>query len=335
MSLELKNKTDQGWSPTASLQNMKARADLLEKVRAFFKERGVLEVETPLLAQAAATHPYLRPIMAFYSEFEHSPQQNFYLQTSPEFAMKRILAAFPYPIYQICKAFRNGEVGRYHNPEFTMLEWYRPHFNHHDLMNEMDDFLSFLLDVPKAERVTYESIFLRLLDINPHTATLSELKEYALTKITINAIEAETLSKDDWLDLLMTHCIESNLGFDHPVMIYDFPASQAALAKVSINDPGYPLVAERFEVYVKGIELANGYHELTDPLVQLKRFEEDTAIRERMGLSTIPIDYHLVNALQQGLPSSAGVALGIDRLLMLKLDSQHIEEVIAFTIDRA
>lgn len=334
MSLELKNKENQPitMGHHAAFANLKARAKLLEDIRAFFKARDVLEVETPLMCRAAATDPFLRAMTVFYSDFEHSLPENFYLQTSPEFAMKRLLADGVGSIYQICKAFRNGEVGRFHNPEFTMLEWYRLDFDHHDLMDEVDIFLSLTLEAPKAERLTYEAIFVQRLGLNPHQASIQQLKECAHARgVSTNEKETASLTADDWLDILMTHCIEPELGFERPAMIYDFPASKAALSKVRIGNPN---VAERFEVYVQGIELANGYHELRDPNIQYQRFLEDCEVRKKLGFSAMPIDAHLIEALKKGLPASAGVALGIDRLLMLKLKSPHIREVVAFTIDQ-
>ncbi len=320
------------WRPNANLVNLNLRAKMLAEIRTFFQERNILEVETPLMCTSAATDPYLKPISIVSLQREALEEQKFYLQTSPEFAMKRLLAAGSGPIYQICKAFRDGEVGRLHNPEFTILEWYRPGFDHHDLMDEVETFLGTILGTPNAERLTYEAVFTRLLGFNPHHASLQQLKDCAVSEgISIATDVANTLTIDDWLDLLMTHSIEPHLGFECPVMIYDYPASKAALAKIR---PGKPEVAERFEVYIQGIELANGYHELTDPEIQLARFEDDCRMRETLGYLPIPIDLFLVEALKAGLPTSAGVALGVDRLLMLKHGTYEIQDVVAFTIDR-
>lgn len=320
------------WRPSASLKNLQVRARLLADIRDFFAQRAVLEVETPLLCSTAATDPYLQPIQVLYPSRSTGDQAPFYLQTSPEFAMKRLLAAGSGSIYQICKAFREDERGRLHNPEFTMLEWYRLGFDHHRLMDEVDDFLAMALNTPKAERFTYGELFFKHLKLNPYQVSREELKQCAHSaSITLNADTAENLSVDEWLDILMTHCVEPSLGFEAPVMIYDFPASKAALARVRAGEPN---VAERFEVYVQGIELANGYHELLDPRVQELRFKQDCELRKALGYPEIPMDDQLVAALEFGMPASAGVALGIDRLMMLKLNSSHIEDVIAFTIDR-
>lgn len=311
------------WRPNASLLNLKTRAEVLGNIRTFFKERNVLEVETPLLCATAVSDPHIHAIRAEMG----------YLQTSPEFSMKRLLAAGIGSIYQICKAFRREEMGRFHNPEFTILEWYREGFDHHALMDEVDDFLMTILNSPKAERLTYQRVFERFLGINPHTATLSELKMLAIEKaIAIPIEQTITLTIDDWLDILMSHTIEPKLGFDAPVMITDYPASKAALAKIRLGE--YP-VAERFEVYIQGIELANGYHELTDANVQLDRYKQDCLVRGSLQYPMIPLDKRLIEALEYGLPACAGIALGIDRLIMLKLKAETIEDVLTFTSDRA
>jgi len=321
------------WQPNASLENLKARAALMASIRDFFAKRHVLEVETPLMCSSAATDPYLKPIPVDYQGSDPNSPRSFFLQTSPEYPMKRLLAAGSGPIYQICKVFRDDEVGRLHNPEFTMLEWYQPGFDHHDLMDEMEALLCFILGSAKAVRFSYADLFKKMLDIDPHHTSKQQLENCAaLHQINLSQNIAESLSISDWLDLLMTHCIEPNLGFESPAMIYDYPVSKAALAKIRHEEPS---VAERFEVYVQGIELANGYHELTDPKAQRGRFEQDCKLRKKFKFASIPIDEYLIEALKAGLPDSAGVALGVDRLFMLKLKSAHIEEVLSFTIDRA
>jgi len=325
MSPELKSND---WWPTANFDDLKARADLLRVVRDFFFKKGVLEVDTPLMCRFAPTATYIAPIPVYYAS--HSAP--FYLQTSPEYAMKRLLAAGSGSIYQICKAFRNNEEGRLHNPEFTMLEWYRLGFDHHALMDEVEELLMIALNSQPAERVTYQTLFLQHLQIDPLMASCQQLKECAVAKnIQIAPEVVETLTIDDWLDLLMSHCIEPVLGFHQPVMVYDFPASKAALAKITA---GNPPVAERFEVYIQGIELANGYHELTDPNIQLERFQMDVVLRENLGLPFVAIDPYLVQPLQAGLPPSAGIALGFDRLVMLKIQQFNMQAVIPFTVDR-
>lgn len=321
------------WQPTAGIENLQRRAHFLAEIRDFFAKRAVLEVETPLMCHTAATDPCINPISVFYTHPHTTNNQKFYLQTSPEFAMKRLLAAGSGAIYQICKAFRSDEIGRLHNPEFSILEWYRPGFDHQDLMDEVDALLSLILETPKAERLTYQAVFQNILGFDPHQTSAQQLKQYAASKgIILSDVVMNGLTHDDWLDILMTHCIEPHLGFERPVMLYDFPASKAALAKVCTGDPS---VAERFEVFVRGIELANGYHELTDPDIQLKRIEADREYRKKNQYLDIPVDFRLIEALKAGLPDSAGVALGLDRLFMLKLGSDEIQEVISFTTDRA
>lgn len=322
------------WKPTASIANLKQRADILAKIRVFFAERNVLEVETPLLSHASVTDINLQSFATeYFANPENNHPQTFYLQTSPEFAMKRLLAAGSGSIYQICKAFRNhGESGRLHNPEFSLLEWYRVGFDHLQLMNEVDQLLQFILQTKPAEKLTYADIFWRYIDINPHTATASELKNCALHLGLSELNHFDFSDADSWLQLLMTHYIEPQLGRDQPTFVYDFPATQAALAKIrKDNQP----VAERFEVYVNGVELANGFHELTDAKEQLARFEKDLVERKKLNYRSVPIDQLFLDALDYGLPNCAGVALGIDRLMMLAAKTNHIADVISFPLEIA
>jgi lysyl-tRNA synthetase class 2 len=243
--------------------------------------------------------------------------------------MKRLLAAKSGPIYQIAKAFRGAEAGRRHNPEFSILEWYRPGWDHHLLMNEIDHLLGTVLDVPKGERLSYAEAFDRHAGLDPHSSPTNLLQ----TRVDrLGVLAVEELDRDDLLNLLLTHVVEPRLGRGRPTFVYDFPTSQAALARVR---PGDPPLAERFEVFVEGIELANGYHELTDPDEQRRRFSRDLEDRKRRGLPEVPMDDRLLAALESGLPDCAGVALGIDRLVMLKTGADDISQVIAFPIDRA
>jgi lysyl-tRNA synthetase class 2 len=244
--------------------------------------------------------------------------------------MKRLLAAGSGPIFQICKAFRQGEVGRFHNPEFTMLEWYRPRFDHHDLMNEMDELLQMVLNKPTAERKSYVDVFLEYLQINPHTASMGELANCATANHI--SIAGDVQDRDTWLQLLMSEYIELRIGQDRPCFIYDFPATQAALARIQ---PGNPPVASRFELYFRGIELANGFHELQDAGEQRKRFEDSLSKRKELGLNLLTIDELFLSALEHGLPDCAGVALGIDRLIMLATQSGNIADILSFDFARA
>lgn len=272
------------------------------------------------MASSTVTDPFIQSF---------NIHQKWYLQTSPEYAMKRLLAAGSGSIYQICKAFRDDETGKLHNPEFTMLEWYRLGFDHHQLMQEMDDFFQAVIQTKPAEKISYQKLFEKYFQINPHQATLETLQNIAHEKQLI--ITSNNLTKDDWLQLLMTHFIEPELGRECPLFIYDFPASQAALAK--IRQDHFP-VAERFEVYIHGIELANGYHELSDANEQRQRFANDLIKRKKLNYATPPVDEYLLAAIEHGLPDCAGVALGIDRLIMIAAQKTAIAEVVSFTIDR-
>lgn len=327
MSHVQKNKDS--WRPSAALAILRTRARILNTIRAFFAARDVLEVETPLLCHTSVTDPYIQSIPAFFQAHPDQPQHRYYLQTSPEYAMKRLLAANSGPIFQITKAFRQGEVGRFHNPEFTMLEWYQPGYNHHDLMNEMDELLQLVLNTKPAERKTYAALFQEYLNIDPHFASLDELRHSANENKII--VQDDNIDRDTWLNLLSTCCIEPRIGKDRPVFIYDFPASLAALARIQ---PGHPPLAARFEVYMQGIELANGFYELQDANEQRKRFAENLLQRQKLGCEEILMDEYLLNALAHGLPDCAGVALGIDRLIMLATNSSSIAEVLSFDFSK-
>ncbi len=318
------------WQPSASLQNLQVRARVLQQIRDFFAARQVLEVDTPLLCHTSVTDPFIQSIPALFKAHGARETQQYFLQTSPEYAMKRLLANGSGPIYQICKAFRQGDVGTIHNPEFTMLEWYRPGFNHHQLMDEMDELLQLILQCPKALRCSYAELFQHHLAINPHTATLAELARCAQQQSI--SIAGSITDKDTWLDILMTHCIEPSLGKEAPCFVYDFPASQAALARIQAGEP--PLAA-RFEVYCRGMELANGFYELQDAAEQRQRFMHNLQRRSELALPALPIDELLLAALKQGLPDCSGVALGVDRLIMAVLDKTMIADVLSFDFSRS
>ena len=321
------------WSPHATLGILRQRADIIAKIRTFFAERGVLEVETPLLSHATVTDPHVIGIPSIFKEIGSTEEKILYLQTSPEYAMKRLLAAGAGPIYQLCKAFRQGEVGNVHNPEFTMLEWYRPGFDHHALMDEMDLLLQLVLKTPSAERWSYAQVFENFLGIDPHRVDVDTLADCAKKQaIQFVAWKREPGDRNLWLDLLLTHCIEPHLGRERPFFLYDFPISHAALAKIRHDNPP---VASRFEVYFKGTELANGFHELQDAQEQHKRFENDLAYRVQHGLPSVPIDERFLSALSHGIPDCAGVALGIDRLVMLALGCSSIKDVLSFAFEKA
>lgn len=319
------------WQPTTTLAMLHHRAELLRNLRQFFAERQVLEVETPLLSQATVTDPHLHSFQTQYYSDKPDGQQTFYLQTSPEFAMKRLLAAGSGPIYQISKAFRNqGESGRYHNPEFSLLEWYRPGYDHHRLMNEVEDLLKYLLDCDIVQRWSYAEVFQRYLNVDAHQVVIADLKPI-LASFDVSAERLGLKTLADHLNFLMAHVIEPKLP-QQMVFIYDYPVSLAALAKVSHDTRP---VAERFEVYFHGIELANGFHELADANEQRRRFEYDLSSRAQRGYPSVPIDENLLAALANGFPDCAGVALGIDRLLMLMSKHNKLTDVINFPFDRS
>jgi lysyl-tRNA synthetase class 2 len=320
------------WRPTASPAVLRTRAELLSRIRGFFAAAGVMEVETPIASRAAATDPSIASLRSACFGLGPGPLP-LWFQTSPELHMKRLLAAGCGPIYQICKVFRDGERGRLHHPEFTLLEWYRPGWDHHRLMSEVADLVRHALDRPDLaeERVTYRDLFLNRLALDPLRAGVDDLRR-TVSEEGIPGADGLDLDRDGWLDLLLTHRIESHLGRGCLTFVYDYPASQAALARLcGGGDP----VAERFELYLEGVELANGFHELTDAREQRRRFEGDLERRAAKGLDRPPLDELFLAALDAGMPDSAGVALGVDRLLMAAAGSAHIDDVLAFPVERA
>jgi elongation factor P--(R)-beta-lysine ligase len=319
------------WEPTTSLTTLHLRATVLKQLRDFFAKYSILEVETPLLASAPTSDPFLYSMTTDYIPIGDKTGIPLYMQTSPEYAMKRLLCSGSGSIYQICKAFRNGESGRWHNPEFTMLEWYELGTDHHGLMDRMDELLQIILMIPPATRLTYQAVFQRYLQLDPFEASVYDLQQYAKDSgIQCNS-SVDRDDKDTWLQMLMSDLIEPQLGMDGATFVYDFPSSQAALARIN---PATPEVAARFEVYIQGIELANGFYELNDAHEQYLRFCRDLEKRQRLGLEIVPIDYRLLAALQQGLPECAGVAVGVDRLIMLAAKAEQLAEVISFPLAR-
>ena len=319
------------WQPSISILRLKQRAEVLATIRNFFAERDVTEVETPLLANAGVTDPHLSNAVTHLNAFG-SKLIPFYLQTSPEYAMKRLLAAGSGCIYQMAKVVRDDEIGRFHNPEFTMLEWYRVGFTDNDLMAEVDSLLQLVLGTEPARFVSYQQLFIEHTHCDPLTSEgLQQLKIWLIEKSLGDWVANET-NMDTLLQLAISHFIEPSLGHERPTFVYNFPASQAALARLDEDDPR---VARRFEVYVAGIELANGFYELTDADQQAQRFARDNMQRRAQGRPPAVIDHRLLAALQEGVPECSGVALGVDRLLMLKLGVRHIKEVLSFTSDIA
>lgn len=320
------------WRPTASWETLKIRADMLQRIRAFFAERHVLEVETPLLSRSAVTEQHLHSATTRLLGPGLSEPTEFYLQTSPEYAMKRLLAAGSGAIYQITKAVRNEEMSRRHNPEFTLLEWYRPDFNDDDLIAETDLLLQSLLGTLPCEVLTYQEVFQRVLEADPLTADGVLKIRHALIEQGFADALATDEDADVILQLAMSILIEPAIGQGRPCVVKYFPASQASLAKINQHDPR---VAHRFEIFYQGLELANGFWELTDAAQQRLRFEQDNAQRLARGLECMPIDERFLSALEYGMPNCAGIAVGFDRLVMIKAGANSIEKVLTFPISRA
>jgi len=322
------------WCPGADLDVLRLRATLLARTRAYFAAQGVMEVDTPVLGRGATTEPAIESFNTAYRGPGSAASLPLYLQTSPEFFMKRLLAAGSGPIYQLAHVFRNAESGRRHNPEFMLLEWYRPGYDQHELMDEIEVLLAHVLqgsiDLPPARRIPYRQWFLDETGLDPWRDTPRAFRDFAAAHLASVPAAMPADQLDPWLYLLLTHWLEPRLG-DGAVFVYDYPASQASLARVRPR----PLpVAERFELYVNGIELANGFHELADAGEQARRFEQDNLARRNNGQTAMPADRLLLAALAHGMPDSAGVAIGFDRLVMLAAGATDIDAVLGFTLAR-
>ena len=375
--------------PSASLTALRCRAALLKVIRRFFDDAGYFEVETPILSADIVVDAWLEP---FVTDFLSVPQQwsqsgqPRYLQTSPEFAMKRLLAAGATAIYQLGKVFRNGEVGQRHNPEFTMVEWYRVGDDHlaqmqfteklvQTVFNAACEFgepmkgadvhfprlyqesappelivsrewnkrrmnLASRVATPEGfERLTYDDAFERFAGCRVLTSDMHDIRAIAQRRELVPPPGLAPDDRDGWLNWLLAELVEPNLGKDRPTFLYNYPASQAALARTSLASHGpdrtTSSVAERFELYIDGVELCNGYHELTDPSILRQRIVEQSALRSEAGLRPLPHESRLLAAMESGLPASSGNALGVDRLIMLALGASELADVIAFPFDRA
>jgi len=320
------------WQPSCSIELLQLRARMLQRIRVFFAERNVLEVETPLLSHASGTDSQLDFFTTFY---ETQPnRQPLFLQTSPEFAMKRLLAAGSGSIFQICKVFRNGEAGRFHNPEFTMLEWYRVDFDLMQLMTEVEMLFDILFDskLNSPQRVSYQAIFEKFTGLN---ALIFSFEDYAAFAKQANLAEAISICGEShvlWLDFLFSFCVQPHLGLGGLYLVYGYPACQSSLARLNSENP---LITERVEVFLNGVELGNGYHELTDAVEQNRRFEVEIQIRKEKNLPEAVKDENLLAALGKGLPNCAGIALGLDRILMVLSKQLSISNTLSFDIDRA
>ena len=307
------------WQPSGQFEFLQRRAKIIQAIRNFLIKRDYLEVETPLLCQHTVTDPFIDSFQV----------GNRYLQTSPEYAMKRLLAAGSGPIFQICKAFRQEESGRQHNSEFTILEWYQPGFNHLDLIHEIDVLLQHIIQSPPAEIISYQRCFESHFNFNPHTIDQHQLLIIAKAHLSLNNIEHH--NKTTLLQLLMAKKIEPHLGFMQPTFVINYPVEQAALARCTA---GKNPVAERFELYLKGVEIANGFHELNDAEQQRIRFNQDLTLRQQLNKTIPTIDERFITSLNT-LPNCAGVALGIDRLIMHQCACTEIDKVISFAWDQA
>jgi lysyl-tRNA synthetase class 2 len=323
------------WQPTCSVEILHLRARLLTNIRAFFSARAVLEVETPLLSRTIGTDPQL----AFFATDYNLPlsQHRLFLQTSPEFAMKRLLAAGCGSIYQICKAFRNGEAGRFHNPEFTLLEWYRIGFTLPQLMDEIAELIQSLfaaeqVELASVQRTSYQAIFQQYTGLDALVFSYENYCSYALTH---ELPEAVTLCEHDhalWLDVLFSHKVQPYLTGGVLYLVYGYPACQSSLARINADDAR---ITDRVELFINGVELGNGFYELTDAVEQNQRFDDEISIRRQQNSAHVVKDDRLIAALEEGLPDCSGIAIGLDRLLMLLSKTAFIDEVQSFSICRA
>lgn len=311
---------------------LQLRAAFNRLVREFFYARGVLEVETPVLSLAGNTEPNIASFSLEFSGRTDGAPRTRWLRTSPEFALKRLLAAGVGDCYELGRVFRDGEAGGRHNPEFTMLEWYRVSWDHLRLLEETAALIQSALALVERSAalkvITFRELYHSMLGLDPFAASIETLQ----TALGDVQIDADGLTRDDWLDLLMTHRLQPKFAHDQLLAVHDWPASQAALARIRQDEPP---VAERFELYLGPLELANGYHELIDACEQAERFQRDVRVRAQRGLPEIPVDTALLAALERGLPACAGVALGVDRLLMALLRTDRIADVLAFDFARA
>jgi lysyl-tRNA synthetase class 2 len=320
------------WAPTAAIGILRARGEMLARIRAYFGAQGMLEVQTPVLSPAAVSDPQIESI-----EASAALGPRLFLHTSPEYPMKRLLCAGIGDCYQVCPVFRDGEAGRSHNPEFTMIEWYRLDFGMAEMQHDVDRVLRVacadLRNFPASRSVSYRAALRDACGIDCVRSSLAEMRAAAADR-GLEPARADGWERDDWLDLLMGAVVGPSLGHETPVFVEDYPPTQAALARLKTLPDGTQ-VAERFELYVDGLELANGFRELGDAVEQRRRFTQDQAVRRERGLPVRPIDERLLAALEHGLPDSAGVAMGFDRLVMAAHRLPSLEAAMAFPVARA
>lgn len=332
--------------PTAPLRNLAAMSALMRKARLFFDHRGFIETITPVLSVDTIIDRYLEPIPV---SIERLPNryQTYYLQTSPEFCMKRLLAAGAKAIFQIAHAFRSGDLGQIHNIEFTLLEWYRVGDDYEKGMEILSEFADEIFQRGGVEKCTFHEKFFQYTGINPHTETCERMREFAddnripypesFGTAPFRKCASVDYQRDPWVDLLFSEVVQPNLGTDLPTILFDYPAWLSQLATIRTVQTGTERyeVSERFELYVDGIELANGYHELTDPEQLLRRNREVNSHRVADGNAPLPEQSRLIQAMESGLPPCCGTALGMERLLMVLLEARSLDEVLPFPFDRA
>ncbi len=318
------------WKPGASVETLHQRSALLAKIRTFFRQRDVLEVETPSISRFPTVDLHLES----FSVNTDEPAPLRYLITSPEYHMKRLICAGTGSIFQISKAFRRDECGRNHNPEFTILEWYRVGWDHWQLMSEIESLLDHLMNSGPADYLSYCEAFQQFMKIDPLSITLEQFlaicREFNLHSPEF--LKSEAVERDERLNYLMGILIEPNLGKERPVFIYDYPATQANLAKLHGDNPDLAL---RFEVYYRGLELGNGFYELTDADLQEKRFKDENQVRIQADKKDLPIDNLFISALESGMPDCSGVAMGVDRMIMLALGKSLVDDVMTFNWPRS
>ncbi len=323
------------FKPTATVETLKRRAEVVRTLRRFFDERKFFEVETPILSHDIVVDRYLHPVAVAKKALTgaaNDRDEKLWMQTSPEFGMKRIVAAGAVAIYQIGKCFRRSESGPRHNPEFTMLEWYRIGDDMHSAMGLLGELVEKVLSKPKTQFVSYRDVFKQHANVDPFTCAVQDLRAVATEANVELEMPADEQHRDDWLNLILSTLVEPHLGVGRPLIVYDWPASQAALAIVREGDPP---MAERFELYVEGIELANGYHELLDAEELSRRNSINNQKRVKDGAPLLPEESRLLDAMRGEMPEYSGVALGVDRLVMLATGASTINEVLTFPIDRA
>lgn len=318
------------WEPSSSIETLIQKSKIISNIRFFFSERKIMEVDTPILSRSTVTDINLVSFKTNYNNLNSFKKLKLWLITSPEYHMKRLLAAGSGAIYQICHSFRNGELGRYHNPEFTILEWYQPFYSMKKLIQEIDEFFQIILKCNESDKISYQDIFIKFLEIDPLSANFTQLYKVS-QKLKLDHLIGLEKDRNKLIQLLFALAIEPNLGKEKPLFVYHFPKEQASLAAINIKDSR---ISERFEVFFKGIELGNGFYELTNCDEQKKRFIEDNKKRLTENLPCQKIDNFFLDSLSHGLPPCSGIALGLDRLIMLILNKKSVDEVISFPLDR-